>query len=137
MMDEKPPLSVPHVQSALLSEAIRHAEVGFLVWDDDRRYVAANDKACELLACTIEELVGSTVGSRTDDGGAAVEQVVRAHGGQGKLTVTRFDGRELRIGYISCGTRIAGVPYLASIIWPLSAVGRARSGSLEGEHQPA
>jgi PAS domain S-box-containing protein len=118
-MEEKPPLSVPHVQSALLSEAIRHADVGFLVWDDDRRYVAANDKACELLACTIEELIGSTVGAHTEGGTEAVEQVVRAHGGHGELRITRFDGRKLRIAYVSSATRIAGVPYMASIIWPV------------------
>src|SRR5437764_12787180 len=111
MMEERPPLSVPHVQSALLSEAIRHADVGFLVWDDDRRYVAANDKACELLACTIEELIGSTVGAHTAGGNEAVAEVVRAHGGRGELTVTRFDGGELQIAYVSAATPIAGVPY--------------------------
>src|SRR5712692_1189595 len=117
MTEEKPPLSVPHVQSALLSEAIRHADVGFLVWDDDRRYVAANDKACELLACTIEELIGSTVGAHTEGGTEAVTEVVRAQGGHGELTITRFDGRKLRIAYVSAATHIAGVPYLTSIIW--------------------
>ena|SRR5713226_2780970 len=115
MPEEKPPLSVPHVQSALLSEAIRHADLGFLVWDDDRRYVAANDKACKLLACTIEEPIGSTVGAHTEGG----TEVVRAQGGYGKLTITRFDGRNLRIAYASAATHIAGVPYLTSIIWPV------------------
>jgi PAS domain S-box-containing protein len=119
MHDEKSPLSIPHVQSALLAEAVRHALVGVLVWDDDRRYVAANDKACEILGCTVEELIGSTVGARTEDGDATVEDVVRNHGGIGELSVTRFDGRDVRLGFVSFDTRIAGVPYMGSVIWPL------------------
>jgi PAS domain S-box-containing protein len=118
-MHQQPPLAVPHVQSALLAEAARNADLGFLVWDDDRRYVAANARACEILGCSVEELIGSTVGSRTNDGDAAVERVVRSSGGVGELTITRFDGKEIAVGYVSFATRIASVPYLASIIWPL------------------
>jgi PAS domain-containing protein len=119
MKDEKPPLSIPHVQTALLSEAARNAAVGFLVWDDDRRYVAANTRACEILACTLEELIGSIVGSRTVDGEALVERVVKDDGGQGQMVATRFDGKAQRLGYVTFGTRIGGIPYMASIIWPL------------------
>lgn len=119
MTDEKPALAIPHVQSALLSEAVRHAGVGILVWDDDRRYVAANRMACELLGCTVEELVGSVVGGRTQQGEAAVERVIRDHGGIGEVTISRFDGKgDVRLAYVSFDTRIAGVPYLGSVIWP-------------------
>ncbi|MDX6516546.1 MAG: hypothetical protein QOH73_2212 [Gaiellaceae bacterium] len=121
MTDETPPLSIPHVQAALLSEAARSAAVGFLVWDDDRRYVAANPRACEILACTLEELIGSVVGSRTIDGDALVRRVVHEEGGQGQMVATRFDGKEQKLGYVSFGTRIAGIPYMASIIWPLDS----------------
>jgi PAS domain-containing protein len=119
MADQQPPLSVPFVQSALLAEAIQHAEIGFLVWGDDRRYVAANRQACKLLGCTLEELIGSVVGSRTSDGPAVVDRVVREAGGLGELAVTRFDGVEIRVGYVSFGTRIGGVQYMASSIWAL------------------
>jgi PAS domain S-box-containing protein len=119
MTDEKPALSIPHVQSALLSEAIRHAAVGVLIWDDDRRYVAANPMACEILGCTVEQLVGSVVGERTREGDAAVAQVIREHGGIGEVTFTRFDGKgEARVSFVSFTTRIAGVPYMGSIVWP-------------------
>jgi PAS domain-containing protein len=118
MNEEKSSLAVAHIQSALLSEAVRSAEVGFVVWDEDRRYVAANPAACTLLACTLDELIGASVGDRTEGGLAVVEQVVRDSGGSGQLTITRFDGRKLRVGYVSFQTRIAGVPYMGSIIWP-------------------
>ena len=70
-------LTSPHVQATLLAETVQTAEVGFLVWDDDRHYVAANAAACALLGCTLEELLGSVVGDRTVEGQDVVDQVVR------------------------------------------------------------
>jgi PAS domain S-box-containing protein len=119
MTDETPPLSIPHVQTALLSEAARHAAVGFIVWDDDRRYIAANPKACEILGCTLEELIGSVVGSRTKRGDSLVREVVQNEGGQGQMVITRFDGKRQKLGYVTFATRIGGIPYMASIVWPL------------------
>jgi PAS domain-containing protein len=118
MSEEQPPLAIVHVQSALLSEAVRHAGVGVLVWDDDRRYVAANERACRLLGCTLEQLIGSVVGSRLVDDAALVEDVLRRHGGAGELAFTRFDGGEARLAFVSFDTQIGGVPYMGSIVWP-------------------
>jgi PAS domain S-box-containing protein len=120
MTDAKPPLSLPHVQSALLAEAARSAAVGFLVWDDDRCYVAANPRACEILGCTLEDLIGSVVGARTEDGEALVHQVVQNEGGQGEMVATRFDGKQQKLGFVTFATRIGGIPYMASVIWPLA-----------------
>src|SRR5947208_189285 len=111
MTDEIPPLTIPHVQAALLSEAARNAAVGLLVWDDDRRYVAANARACEILACTLDDLIGATVGEHTVRGEQLVDRVIRAEGGQGQMVVTRFDGRKQKLGYVSFATRIGGIPY--------------------------
>ena len=119
MTDETPPLTIPHVQAALLSEAAQNAAVGLLVWDDDRRYVAANPKALEILGCTLEELIGATVGERTVRGDMLVERVIRAEGGQGQMVVTRFDGRKQKLGYVTFTTHIGGIPYMSSVIWPL------------------
>src|SRR5207244_11706298 len=85
-------LTAPHVQATLLAEAIQTAEVGFVVWDDDRHYVAANAAACALLGCTLEQLLGSVVGERTVEGEELVERVVRGHGGRGRVVFERFDG---------------------------------------------
>ena len=75
------------VQQTLMGEAIATAAVGFLVWDDERRYVAANTAACELLGCTLERIIG------VDGGGTVV------------------------IEYVTFSTRAAGLPYMASLIW--------------------
>jgi PAS domain-containing protein len=111
-------LTSPHVQATLLSEAIQTAEVGFLVWDDDRHYVAANAAACSLLGCTLEQLLGSVVGERTVGGDEVVERVVRGQGGRGRVTFERFDGGRATLEYVTFSTRTAGLPYMASVIWP-------------------
>ena len=35
------------------------------------------------------------------------------------MVVTRFDGRKQKLGYVTFTTRIGGIPYMASVIWPL------------------
>ena len=110
-------LIAPHVQATLLAEAIQTAEVGFLVWDDDRNYIAANAAACSLLGCTLEQLLGSVVGSRTVAGEELVERVVRGRGGRGRVVFERFDGGTAELEYLTFSTKAAGLPYMASIIW--------------------
>ena len=42
-------VSEPLVQSILLGDAVEHAPVAILVADEEMRYVAVNNYACELL----------------------------------------------------------------------------------------
>ena len=110
-------LAPDQVQATLLADSINGAEVGFLVWDDDRHYIAANPRACSLLGCTLEQLLGSTVGDRTVEGEEVVTNVVRGHGGRGRVTVERWDGDRITLEYVTFATRTAGLPYMASVIW--------------------
>ena len=110
-------LASHQVQATLLADAVQGAELGFLVWDDDRHYIAANPRACALLGCTLEQLLGSTVGDRTAEGEAVVSDVVRGQGGRGRVTVERWDGATITIEYVTFATRTAGLPYMASLIW--------------------
>ena len=110
-------LATHEVQATLLADAIQGAEVGFLVWDDDRHYIAANARACALLGCTLEQLLGSTVGERTAEGEEAVSSVLTGQGGRGRLTVERWDGDTITVEYVTFATRTAGLPYMASLIW--------------------
>jgi PAS domain S-box-containing protein len=111
-------LTAPHVQATLLAEAVQTAEVGFVVWDDDRHYIAANAAACSLLGCTLEQLLGSVVGERTAEGEELVERVVRGHSGRGRVAFERFDGGRAEIEYLTFSTKTAGLPYMTSVIWP-------------------
>ena len=49
-------------QQTLLGDAAEHAEIGVMVWNEERRYVAVNTFACRLLGVSREELLGSQVG---------------------------------------------------------------------------
>jgi len=112
-------LTNPHVQQTLMAEAIATASVGFLVWDDERRYVAVNAAACELLGCSLEEIIGSTVGTQTPDGADVVASVLRKERSEGRLAVERFDGSgTMEVEYVTFSTTAAGLPYMASLIWP-------------------
>ncbi|HEY7195772.1 MAG TPA: PAS domain-containing protein [Gaiellaceae bacterium] len=120
-MDEHqlPALADPAIQATLLAEAIGSGSVGFLVWDEDRHYIAANEHACRLLGCSLEELLGTVVGGQTVDGDDAVERVVRASGGRGRIAVRRFDGEAIELEYLTFATKTAKLPYMASIVWPV------------------
>ena len=122
MHDPRSVLSNENLQAIFLAEGvIQAADVGFLIWDDDRRYLAANACACELLGCTLEQIIGSVVGERTVGGYAIVASVVRGEHPRGRVTVERFDGAgQVVLDYVSFKTRVADLTYMGSVIWAAS-----------------
>ena len=114
-------LAVPEIQSQLIVEALLGASVGLLVWDEDRHYIAANDAACEILGTTLAEILGQEVGAHTERGAETIEEAMRGNFVTGQATVRRFDGRgEIEVFYTTFTTRTAGMPFMATIISPVS-----------------
>jgi PAS domain S-box-containing protein len=113
-------ISEPLMQSVLLGEAVEHAPVAILVADEEGRYVAANEHACELLGYTRSELLGLRVGDlRGDEEMPREFAEVQAHGRHdGTTELTRRDGVVLRLRYRASETRIAGLLYYVSVSWP-------------------
>jgi PAS domain-containing protein len=112
-------LANPEIQAQLIAEALLAAEVGFIVWDEDRRYIAANQAACRLLGTTLDDLLGRTVGDQTAGGETVVDEAVRAQRLTGTLMAERFDGSgPIALNYTTFVTRTAGMPFMASVIWP-------------------
>jgi PAS domain-containing protein len=119
-MSASPSLARPEIQSELISEALRSASVGFLVWDEDRRYIAANAAACEILGTTLEALLGHRVGDHTDQGDTAVDDALKTGFATGEAVVQRFDGGgPVRVFYATFTTKTAGMPFMATVIAPL------------------
>jgi len=113
-------LARPEIQAALISEALASAGVGFLVWDENRRYIAANAAACEILGTTLDALLGQQVGGHTIAGAEALEEAVAADFSSGRAVVERFDGRgRIHIFYATFATKTAGMPFMATVIAPL------------------
>lgn len=120
-MTTPPPLARPEIQAELIAEALRDASVGFLVWDEDRRYVAANAAACEILGTALEHLLGQQVGAQTVEGLEAVDRALAAGFATGKAIVKPFDGRApIEVFYATFTTRTAGMPFMATVIAPLA-----------------
>jgi PAS domain-containing protein len=121
-MTTSPSLARPEIQAELISEALGSASVGFLVWDEHRRYIAANAAACEILGTTLEELLGREVGAQTVEGREAIEDVLRSGFASGTVKVERFDGRgPIDVFYATFATKTAGMPFMATVIAPLQA----------------
>jgi PAS domain-containing protein len=119
-MSTSPSLAQPEIQAELMSEALASASVGFLVWDEDRRYIAANAAACEILGTTLDELLGQEVGAQTIESPEAVEEALATGFASGQTVVQRFDSHApVEIFYATFTTRTAGMPFMATVIAPL------------------
>ena len=124
-MATSPSLAQPEIQAALISEALSSAGVGFLVWDENRRYIAANAAACEILGTTLAELLGQTVGGHTIAGAEALEEALASGFSSGRAVVEPFDGgRRINVFYATFTTKTAGMPFMATVIAPLPAKSR-------------
>jgi PAS domain-containing protein len=114
-------LALPEIQAQLISETLLGAKVGLLVWDDHRRYIAANPAACEILGTGLDELLGQLVGEHTVKGGEAMEEALAKGFAAGEATVERFDGSgTIRVYYATFETTTAGMPFMATLLAQLS-----------------
>jgi PAS domain-containing protein len=119
-MTTSPALARPEIQAELISEALRSASVGFLVWDESRRYIAANAAACDILGTTLEQLLGQQVGGHTIEGAESLDEALATGFVSGKAVVQRFDGRApVEVFYATFTTKTAGMPFMATVIAPL------------------
>jgi PAS domain-containing protein len=119
-MTTSPSLARPEIQAELISEALGSASVGFLVWDEHRRYIAANAAACEILGTTLEELLGREVGGQTVEGREAIDAALSTGFVSGQAKVERLDGRgPIDVFYATFTTKTAGMPFMATVIAPL------------------
>ena len=111
-------LAQPEIQAQLLAEALLGASVGLLVWDEDRRYVAANAAACEILGTTLDELLGQRVGDHTPQGTEAVDRALSGAGFHtGTTAVERFDGSgRTDVFFATFTTTTAGMPFMATML---------------------
>jgi PAS domain-containing protein len=115
-----PSLAQPEIQAQLIADALLSASVGFLVWDENRRYIAANHAACEILGTTLDELLGHEVGEHTVEGVEAIDNALTAGFAQGRALVNRFDGSgRIEVFYATFTTKTAGMPFMATVLAPV------------------
>ena len=107
------------VQMMLLGDAAEHAGVGVVVWNAERRYVAANPCACELLGTTRDALLAAPVGTtnRSDEARAAIDSLVANVPAQGSTPFTRTDGTAIELAWFVFPTTIAGLDHIVGFMW--------------------
>jgi PAS domain S-box-containing protein len=108
----------PLVQASLLGEAIDPGPVAILVADEEGRYVAANQFACDLLGYTREELLRLNVEDVARNGKRDYREMLERSRWQGIATVTRKDGTAVEMRFSARETRVAGMPVYVSVGWP-------------------
>jgi len=112
------------VQQTLLGDASEHAEVGIVVWNDERRYVAINRKACSILGTTREAMLASHVGetNRSAETAGVIERLLHNVPARGAMTVERADGTSVDVEWIVFPTTAAGLPHYVGYLWEASAL---------------
>ena len=106
------------LQQSLLGEAIDLLDgVAVFVWNEERHYVAVNEEACRLVGLDRQELIGMLVGDLSPDRAAEEMERVRAGGvTDGTSSFTRPDGELVEISWTTLHTRVAGLPYMVSLV---------------------
>jgi PAS domain S-box-containing protein len=109
------------VQSALLLDAWNNAEVGVVVFGDDRRFISMNDAYCRLTGYSRAEVVELRAGQDLGADDLSREQFDvavggRRHLGEGRLTCK--DGSVVEVQFLTIRSRAARLPYWIALVWP-------------------
>lgn len=106
-----------------MGEAVANAGYVVLVADENMRYLAASDAACELLGYSRDELLGLTVPDLVVETNATdlYDEFMRDQGQRGRITLRRKDGRPVEADYDARQTEVGGLPYYVSVISPAGA----------------
>jgi PAS domain S-box-containing protein len=109
------------VQLTLLGDAWENAEVGAVVFDKDRRYLAANPAYCELTGYSREEITELRAGHNLhpDEIGQAefIDRITHVDR-VGQIEIVRKDGTPLLVAYLVVPTEVSGRPYYIGLVWP-------------------
>ena len=111
------------IQGFLVGEAVANAGYVVLVADENMRYLAASDAACELLGYGREELIGLSVPDLVVESNASelYDEFVRVHVQRGTVTLRCKDGRHLQAHYDARQTEVGGLPYYVSVLSPVES----------------
>jgi PAS domain-containing protein len=103
-------------QQTLLGDAAEHARVGVLVWNEERRYVAANETACTLIGVTRPTLLSSKVGdsNRTPEARQAIDAALDELPARG----TTMLATGVEVEWLVVATNVAGLPHFCGLMWP-------------------
>jgi PAS domain S-box-containing protein len=105
------------IQTALLGEAVEAGPALIFVADEQMRYIAVNQFACEALGYTREELLALYVPEVAREPGSATEydELLARGVRHGTALLTRKDGTTVDFFYRAAKTTVAGLGFFVSI----------------------
>ena len=117
MTDEISSLSHAGVQQTLLAQVVDTAPALVFVADEEMRYVAVNQTACDVLGYTRDELLRLRVTdvAVADDAPELYTEMLQRRGQTGATSIRAKDGRLLRLLYRARQTQVAGMHYYVSV----------------------
>jgi PAS domain S-box-containing protein len=105
------------IQTSLLGEAVDTSPALVFVADEQMRYIAVNQTACDVLGYTRDELLKLTVADVARDSGAPAEydEMLARGRRDGVAVLTTKDGRTLDFHYGASRTRVAKLEMFVSV----------------------
>jgi PAS domain S-box-containing protein len=105
------------IQTALLGEAIESGPALVFVADEEMRYIAVNQFACEALGYSREELLALAVVDVAREAGAPAEydEMLARGVRHGTADLTRKDGSTVEFFYRAAKTTVAGLTFFVSV----------------------
>jgi len=127
---QRPREAIELLQETLIGEAAATGSAGIVLTDDDLRYLAANDAACDLLGYSRVELlaleVSDVVLGEAEGLRHASRAVMDGATRHGTARLRRKDGSEIEVAYVSFRGSISALQQVVTVSW---AVDAKRNGS--------
>ena len=103
------------IQQTLLGDAAEHAEIGVMVWNEERRYVAVNTFACRILGVTREEMLGAQVGDQNPTAAArdAINASIEELPAFGRTPLPNG----ITVDWMTVASDVAGLPHIVGLMW--------------------
>jgi PAS domain S-box-containing protein len=105
------------IQTALLGEAVDGGPALVFVADEQMNYIAVNQRACDVLGYTREELLALTVTdvARESTSPAEYDQMLARGFRDGESVLTRKDGSTVPFAYRATKTKVAGLMLFVAV----------------------
>ena len=110
------------VQVTLLGDAWERAEIGAVVFNDTRRYLAANQAYCDLTGFTREEIADLRAGHNLQleelSHADFIERITEGHPRLGEAVIHHKDGNSLPVSYMVIPSEVSELPCYIDLVWP-------------------